>query len=359
MISDGAPGSGPRITDTLIIGAGQSGLAAAYYLQQRGVACLVLDERPTVGHIWATRYSSLRLYSPAWASNLPGLPWPGAASRYPTAQEAARYLAHYAHHFKFSIEHNQRVTLVEPAPGGYLVHTADGRQYSARRILVCTGPYTAPKIPDFAATLHPALQQLHSSQYQHPRQLPGTGPVAVVGSGNSALQIAADVAATGRPVVLAFDEKTPAAPNNTAMWLLLLTTGMLEAGRDKWLGRFMRSQPEPVVRQDLQHLRRLPNVQFIGRALQVTGPTSLRGQLADTPSLDAVVWATGYAPDYGWLQVPGALTAAGEPAQNRGLSPVPGLAFLGLPWQRNRRSALMGGAAADARYVIQQLLKST
>ncbi|RSK37281.1 flavin-containing monooxygenase [Hymenobacter metallilatus] len=359
MIPNGVPASTPRTTDTLVIGAGQAGLAAAYYLQQHGTACLLLDERPAVGHLWATRYDSLRLFSPAWASRLPGLPWPGRALRYPTAQEAAAYLQDYARHFGFAIEHNQRVQLVQPTAGGYHTHTASGQQYLSRRIIVCTGPYTTPTIPAFAADLEPGVQQMHSSHYQRPQQVAGTGPVAVVGSGNSALQIAADLAATGRPVFVAFDEKTPATPNNTAMWLLLLGTGILEASRTSWLGRFMRSQPEPVVRQDLQRLRKLANVQFIGRALATSGPDSLRGKLATTAPLEAVLWATGYAPAYSWLQVPGALTASGEPVQQQGMSLAPGLAFLGLPWQRNRRSALMGGAAADARHVVRCLLKST
>ena len=345
--------------DILIIGAGQSGLAAAYYCRQQGVSFLVLDERPDVGDVWETRYQSLRLFSPAWASNLPGLRWPGAARRYPTKDETAAYLRQYAQHFQLPIKQNQRVTLVQAVAGGYQVHTAAGGRYTARRVLLCTGPYTQPKIPEFSRHLAPSVAQVHSSQYQYPEQLPGTGPVAVVGSGNSALQIAADLAATQRPVFVAFDDKTPATPNNTAMWLLLMSTGILEAGRNTWLGRFMRNQPEPVVSADLHRVRSFSNVQFIGRATEVSGPAGLQGKQAATPALDAVVWATGFRPDYAWLQVPGALTATGEPIQQQGLSPVKGLAFLGLPWLRNRRSALMGGAAADARHVVLNLLKST
>lgn len=343
------------LLDAVVIGAGQTGLAAAYYLQQRGAAFVVLDERPAVGHVWATRYDSLRLFSPAWASSLPGLPWPATAHRYPTKDETAAYLQHYAQHFALPIETGQQVERVHPMAGGYRITTAAGRTYSAAQVIVCTGPYTAPRVPAFAAQLPPAVVQLHSSHYRRPTQVPGTGPVAVVGSGNSALQIAADLAATGRPVLVGFDEKTPATPNNTAMWLFLQASGMLRAGRHTWLGRFMRRQPEPVVSGDLHRLRQFPNVRFIGRALAITATGGLQGQKASTPPLEAVVWATGYAPAYEWLQVPGALSATGEPLHARGLSPVPGLAFLGLPWLHSRRSALMGGAAADAAYVVQHL----
>lgn len=347
------------VLDAVVIGAGQAGLAAAYYLQQRGASFVVLDERPAVGHVWATRYDSLRLFSPTWASALPGLPWPASARRYPTKDEAADYLRYYARHFALPIETGQRVKQVQPMADGYLVRTEADRQFATRRVIVCTGPYTAPRVPAFAAGLPLGVLQLHSSQYQRPAQVPGAGPVAVVGSGNSSLQIAADLAATGRPVLVAFDEKTPATPNNTAMWLFLQASGMLRAGRQTWLGRFMRRQPEPVVSGDLHQLRQFPNVRFIGRALAVTANGGLQGRLEATPPLEAVVWATGYSPAYEWLQVPGALSATGEPLHERGLSPVPGLAFLGLPWLHSRRSALMGGAAADAAYIVGNLAADT
>lgn len=350
--------SSPVVTDAVIIGAGQTGLAAAYYLQQRRASFVVLDERPAVGDVWATRYHALRLFSPTWASNLPGLAWPDSASYYPSKDEAASYLRQYAAHFNFPIEHNQRVTQVQPIATGFEVRTAAGNCYYTRRVLVCTGPYTAPAVPAFSAELPATVRQMHSSQYQQPGQYPA-GPVAVVGSGNSALQIAADLATGARPVYVAFDEKTPAVPNNTATWGFLLGTGLLQVPGHTWLGRFMRHQREPVVRGDLQRLRRLPNVHFIGRAVSATAAGGLAGRQGATPPLVGVVWATGYRPNYGWLQVPDALTSDGKPRHFRGISPVPGLAFLGLDWLHTRRSALMGGAAADARYVVQHLLEST
>lgn len=335
-------------------------MAAAYYVQQASRELVVLDERPEVGDVWASRYDSLRLYSPAWASGLPGLPWPGNPLRYPTKNEAAAYLRHYAAHFAFPIDTNQRVEAVEPrAAGGYEVRTATGRRYQAQRVVVCTGPYTAPRCPDFARHLPASVLQLHSSAYQRPAQLPGAGPVAVVGSGNSALQIAADLAATARPVWIAFDEATPAMPNNTAMWVLLLSTGLLQAGRNSLVGKLLRQRPEPVVSADLHRLRRFGNVRWLGRAHAANSAGLLHGASGSTPPLEAVVWATGFGPGYEWLRVPGALAPDGQPRHCRGLSPVPGLAFVGLPWLHSRRSALLGGAGADARFVVRELLKST
>ncbi|RTQ49758.1 FAD-dependent oxidoreductase [Hymenobacter gummosus] len=352
---DSLPASAEFRTDTLVIGAGQAGLAAAYYLQRAGVACIVLERAGAVGQQWATRYDSLRLFSPAWASGLPGLPWPGPPRRYPTKDEAADYLRRYAAHFAFDIRLNQPVVRLGGIGGsGFEVLTADGTRYIARRVVVCTGGFAAAKVPAWAATLPPEVQQLHSSVYQRPEQLPGAGPVAVVGSGNSAVQIAAELAATGRPVYVAFDERIKAVPNNMAMWTTMSLLGLFRASRHGLVGGFMHRQPEPVVAGPYYALRRLPTAHFIGRARQVRG-AALEGLRATTPPLQAVVWATGFRPDYGWIDLP-VLDAQGHPRHHRGLSEVPGLAFLGLPWLDSRGSALMGGVARDAQRVIKQLL---
>lgn len=343
-------------TDTLVIGAGQAGLAAAYHLQAAGVACILLEQAADIGQPWATRYDSLRLFSPAWASALPGLPWPAPAGPYPTKDEAAAYLRLYAAHFDFEVHLQQRAVRLRGIGGsGFEVSTRAGTRYVARRVLICTGGYAAPKVPDWARALPPAVGQLHSSQYRRPAQLPA-GPVAVMGSGNSALQIAADLAADGRPVYVAFDERTPAQPNNTLMWAFLEATGLLRASRHGWLGSWLYRQPEPVVAGDLHRLRRFANARFIGRARAAAG-ASIEGEAAATPPLAAVVWATGFRPDYAWIELP-VLGADGQPRHYRGLSEVPGLAFLGLPWLDSRGSALMGGAGRDAQRVVKALLRA-
>ncbi|OON67831.1 flavin-containing monooxygenase [Hymenobacter sp. CRA2] len=344
-------------TDTLIIGAGQAGLAAAYFLQQAQVSSILLEQAPTIGAQWASRYDSLRLFSPAWASGLPGLPWPGSQRRYPTKDEAAAYLRRYAAHFGFDVRLNEQVVRLRAAgPYAFEVTAASGTRYAAQRVIVCTGGLATPKIPAWASALAPDVLQLHSSAYQRPGQLPGTGPVAVVGSGNSAVQIAADVAATGRPVYIAYDERTKAMPNNTLMWVTLQSLGLLQASRHGLVGGFMHGQPEPVVADALRTLRRFTNAHFIGRATGVAG-ASIEGQRRATPPLRAVVWATGFRPDYSWIELP-IIQADGLPRHHRGLSEPAGLAFLGLPWLDSRGSALMGGVAHDARRVVKQLLRA-
>lgn len=343
--------------DTLVIGAGQAGLAAAYYLQQHGVDFRVLEAGPAVGASWSNRYDSLRLFSPAWVSGLPGRPWPGPRLHYPSKDEAAAYLQDYAAHFRFPIELNQPVEELKAAPGGgYCLRTAAGRQYHARRVIIATGPYARPSVPGFAQHLPSAVLQLHSLDYRRPAQLPGTGPVAVVGSGNSALQIAADLAATGRPVFVAFDEKTPAVPNNQLTWAALELLGLIRIPRHTRLGRYLHKQPDPIVSGDLRRLRGMANAHFIGRASAAVPDGSLQGQQGATPPLQAVLWATGFRPHYPWLHLP-ILEADGSPRHHRGLTDAPGVAFLGLGWLDSRRSALLNGAGPDARRVVQALLQ--
>lgn len=348
----------PIATDTVVIGAGQAGLAAAYYLQQQQVEFRLLDAAAGVGAAWATRYESLRLFSPAWVSSLPGRPWPGNPLRCPTRDETTAYLRDYAAHFNFPFEPNQRVTRLaaDPDQPGYLVHTTTGRAYAARRVLVATGPYTTPRVPTWAPELPVAVAQLHSRDYQRPAQVPGPGPVAVVGSGNSALQIAADLAATGRPVFVAFDEQTPALPNNQLTWTLLVLSGVLRISRHTLLGRRLMGRPEPVVSGDLTRLRRFANATFIGRAMAALPTGAIQGQHAASAPLGAVVWATGFRPDYAWIDLP-VLEPDGRPRHHRGLTAAPGVAFLGLPWLDSRRSALLHGAGPDARRIVAAVLQ--
>lgn len=352
----------PPLLDALVIGAGQAGLAAGYYLQRAGANFLMLEAGPAVGHSWTARYDALRLFSPAWTSGLPGRRWPGNPLRYPRKDEAAAYLADYAAHFGLPVQLGQPVASVAAAPAGaypgsaaYLVRTAGGQEFAARRVIISTGPYQTPHVPAFAAALPATVRQLPSQAYQRPAQVPGRGPVAVVGSGNSALQIAADLAATGRPVFVAFDERTPALPNNTLMWVLLRLTGLLAVPRHTRLGHLLYQRPEPVVSGDLARLRRFPNAQFIGRADDALPDGRLQGHHATTPALEGVVWATGFRPAYDFVHLP-IFDREGRPQHQRGLTAAPGVAFLGLDWLDSRRSALLHGAGPDARRVVGALL---
>ncbi|MDQ2793923.1 MAG: pyridine nucleotide-disulfide oxidoreductase, partial [Bacteroidota bacterium] len=142
---------------------------------------------------------------------------------------------------------------------------------------------------------------------------------------------------------------------NQLIWAGMTLTGFLRVPRHTALGRRLQRQPDGVVRGDLHHLRSFANVQFIGRATGALPGGSIQGEKAATPPLAAVVWATGYRPDYPWIELP-IIGPDGSPQHQRGLTAAPGVAFLGLSWLDTRSSALLNGAGHDARRVVAALL---
>src|SRR5690625_3089224 len=175
--------------ETVIIGAGQAGLAAGYHLQRRGRPFAVLDANTRVGDNWRRQWDSLRLYSPAQYDNLPGLPFPARRWSFPTKDEVGDYLETYARHFDLPVVLGVRVTSLKRRDGQYVVATERGA-YRCENVIVATGTFgRTPYIPDVAVELDPAILQLHSSEYRRPGQL-RAGPVLVVGAGHSGTDIA-------------------------------------------------------------------------------------------------------------------------------------------------------------------------
>ena len=170
--------------DTVVIGAGQAGLATGYHLQRAGRSFVILDSVARVGDGWRHQWDTLRLFSPAWADHLPGLPHPGPRWSYPTKDEFADYLESYAARFELPVRLGTRVSSVRPAGDGYVVTTADAR-IECDNVVICTGTFgRTPRVPSFADQLDPAIRQLHSSEYRRPGQL-AEGPVLVVGASHS------------------------------------------------------------------------------------------------------------------------------------------------------------------------------
>ncbi|GAB2715791.1 hypothetical protein GCM10011495_36010 [Hymenobacter frigidus] len=226
---------------SLILGAGQAGLAAAYYLRQAGVSFLVLEASEAVGNSWVHRYDSLRLFSPASYDALPGLAFPLPPESYPAKDEVAAYLRQYVAHHQLPVRCNEAVReLTLGADGVFTVQTAHG-ELRAHRVVVATGSSFSPLIPPVAAQLAESVFQVHSRHYHNPAQLP-PGPVLVVGAGNSGAQIAAELACS-RPVVLSEKAKPRFWPitllgKSTVWWTDQL--GLLHASTDSWAG------PAPV-----------------------------------------------------------------------------------------------------------------
>jgi putative flavoprotein involved in K+ transport len=333
--------------DVIVVGGGQAGLAAAWHLRRQGMRYRVLEAAGELGHTWHARWKSLRLFTPAEHDALPGRPFPAPAGSYPGKEAVADYLRGYAAAFDLPVDLNARVTRLERTDAGFRLSTAE-RTYTARQVIVATGPFQTPFTPPLAAGLDASVTQLHSAGYRSPDALP-PGPVLVVGGGNSGFQIAEELAAT-RPVELSVGSAYPALPQRLLgrdlfWWLTRL--GVMRVTAASRLGRRLQTR-ETLIGTGRRGLQRA-GVRFRPRLLDAAGRTF---GFADGSSSEVavVVWATGYRPDYAWIDVAGVLRD-GQVVHSRGVTEVPGLYFLGLPWQHTRGSALLGFVADDAAYV--------
>jgi putative flavoprotein involved in K+ transport len=188
--------------ETVIVGGGQPGLAVGYHLTKRGHPCVILDANDRIGDPWRKRWPSLRLFSPARADGLPGMPFPAPPHSYPSGYEMADYLEAYAHTFALPIRTGVAVDGLERNGDGYVV-TAGERRFEADNVVVATGVFQHdhPVTPAFAADFDPRIRQLHSAAYRSPAQLQ-EGAVLVVGAAHSGGDIAYEVARAGHRTLL-------------------------------------------------------------------------------------------------------------------------------------------------------------
>jgi putative flavoprotein involved in K+ transport len=341
-----------------IIGGGQAGLAIAYSLQRRGIPCRILDAAARTGDAWRSRYDSLVLFTPAQYSGLPGLPMPLPHDHYPTKDEAADYLERYARYFGFDVVSDCRVERLTREDDGYRLHLADGIEH-ARRVVVATGAAQQQSTPAFARSLAPAVFQVHSSAYKNPGQLPD-GNVVVVGAGNSGAQIAAELS-QDRVTHLAYERLPKRIPQrllgrDVFWWLIRI--GMMDRKPGLYGVDYDGSGPPtsgdvaasiPLIGSTISRRIRSGAIQ---RQRRVIGAEGDRLYFAGGGSLvvDSVVWATGFRNDFSWIDVPGAIEA-GRPVQRGGVSPSPGLYFIGLPGMRSKGSAFLGFVGRDAEHL--------
>lgn len=344
----------PRL-DALVIGAGQAGLATAYHLQGHGLHFQMLEAGCRPVGSWPLHYQSLKLFSPARHAALPGLPFPGDPERYPTRDEVVSYLDEYAAHFRFPVVPDAEVTQVLPDAQGFRVLTADGRTFLARAVIAATGTFRRPYMPSVSGQDTFGGRVLHSLAYQEPSPFTGQR-VLVVGAGNSAVQIAVELAGRAR---VSLTTRTP-----------VRFTPQRPLGRDihDWL-TWAR-----VDQLSLGRLRRLPSPRNVFDPGQYRAAFR-EGRLDQRPmftrftldgvvwpggreeAVDAVVFATGYRAHLDFLRGTGALDKRGEPVQRMGVSrTVPGLYFVGLSGQRALASATLRGAGQDAAAVVRHLV---
>ena len=342
-----------NVQDTIVVGAGQSGLAAGYHLQRAGLAFTILEAGPTAAGSWPGYYDNLKLFSPAHYAALPGLPFPGAPDHYPARDEVIAYLGRYARHFDLPIVTETNVERVEFAAGQFRVTTGK-RIYDTQSLIAATGSFRRPFVPQLPGqdTFEGVL--LHAATYRNPEPFTNQR-VIVVGAGNSAIQIAVELA-RGARVTLA--TRTP-----------------LRLTKQRILGRDIHFWARLSLLERLPlslwiHPREINKVLDTGvyqAALQAGRPNQramfasftsdgVRWSAAEHEAVDAVIFATGYRPNLPYLAAMGALGPSGRPHQRAGVSQTtPGLYFVGLPAQRTWSSATLRGVGADAAYVVAHL----
>jgi putative flavoprotein involved in K+ transport len=399
---------------TVIIGGGHAGLAMSYHLSQLGHEHVIL-ERQRVGDRWRSeRWDSLTFQFPNWAMQLPGYPYQGAnPDGFAPRDEVVRFIESYAAVIRAPVRCGVSATSLRQRPGSarFLIQTDDA-EIEAANVVIATGPYQQPAIPRAIEHAMCGVFQVHSSRYRNSAQLP-PGAVLVVGSGNSGCQIAEDLLQGGRRVYLAVgkhrrvprryrgrdwtwwwfalgesDQTTDKRPAKKTPRLLtgvdgghdmdlrrlaldgvvllghLLSgqegklalaadLGAALAGGDAWFIQFVKSADDYVRQNGLD----LPDDDRPREPLpepkEVIAPI-LELDLRAT-GISSVVWATGFRNDFGWVHLPIFVEIGNPPTQEpihrRGVTDIPGLYFIGLPWLSKLKSSTMPGVGEDAAFL--------
>jgi putative flavoprotein involved in K+ transport len=381
-------------------------------LQQRGREHVVLERR-RVGERWRTeRWESLRFQFPNWSVELPGLSYSGEdPNGFAHWREIMRVIEGYAASTRAPVREHAEVTELRIDDGGFALCVPDGTIH-ARQVVVATGPFQRPRIPRLAEGVAPSVLQTDPTRYRRPEELPD-GAVLVVGSGASGCQIGDELLRAGRTVFLSVSRhrRVPRRFRGKDVYWWLDRMGRFDQTIDSFPGR--RWPPSTVVTgvsggYDV-NVRQLAadGIRVLGRVVaasdhtlavardaneildeadsafagflaaarefaaanpdvglaeeEPTGSADLPATVAEFEAVDlrrenvtAIIWATGYEYDYGWLRVP-ILDAQGRPLQRRGVTQVPGLYFLGLHWRHTFKSGLLSGVGSDAEHLAEHM----
>jgi putative flavoprotein involved in K+ transport len=394
--------------DVVVIGAGHSGLAMSRYLSRLSIDHVVL-ERGEVANSWRReRWDSLRLLTPNWQSRLPGFKYSGAdPDAYMSMPEVIGFVERYAKLIDAPVRTGTTVSSVTTTDAGYRVNT-DSEQWQCRSVVIASGAHNIPVVPSCGAALPPSVRSLTAKDYRNPDQLDARG-VLVVGASATGLQLADEIQRSGRQVTLAVGEhiRMPRLYRGFDIQWWLDSIGILDERYDEVeeLAR-ARSVPSPQLigtkQRETLDLNALAQrgVEIVGRLMGINdGKALFSGSLhnhcamADvkvqrllaridewidrngkvralaspermTPTrvtaqprlnmdlarekIGTVLWATGFRPDYSWLQVP-ALDRKGRLRHDGGIVAAPGMYVLGLNFMRRRKSSFIHGAEDDVR----------
>ncbi|MGQ7818871.1 flavin-containing monooxygenase [Metapseudomonas furukawaii] len=337
--------------DVIVIGAGQAGLACGWHLQRLGLGFLILDGQPRPGGNWRNYYDSLKLFSPAAYSSLPGLPFPGSPAHYPSRDEVVDYLEAYASRFQLPIQADTEVRQVLRSGDGFELRSATGRRFHARAVIVASGGFSRPYLPAIPGLDGFQGHQLHSADYRNVSPFRGQR-VVVVGAANSAVQIAHELAQVAE-TTLATREAIRFVPQRMLgidfhAWL-------------KWTGlektRWLNDQSTPVL--DDGTYRNALRTGLLRRKPMFTAvtPAGVLWPGGQHEAVDSLIFATGYRPNLPFLDGLPVLGLDGQVIQRHGVAlEVPGLYFVGLPRQRNFASATLRGVGPDAEHILGPLM---
>ena len=349
----------PERYETVVVGGGQAGLATGYHLARLGRPFVILDAGQRVGDAWRARWDSLRLFTPARYSGLPGMGFPAAAWHYPTKDEVAEYLETYAARFQLPVRAGVRVDGLTRQGDRYLV-TAGERRFEAANVVVASGAYHLPLVPSFAAELDPGILQLHSSGYRRPAQLQ-EGGVLVVGAANSGAEIAVELSGAHR---IWLSGRHPGSEPTRAgsrldrlltppFWFFISQVLTVDTPIGRKLRPKLMGAGTPLARVR----RRDIAAAGIERVPRTAGARDGLPVLEDGRALEVanVVWCTGYRPDFSWIDLP-VQGDDGQPRHDRGVvAGQPGLYFVGLFFQSAVSSALVGGVGRDAEQIVARI----
>lgn len=409
-MSPGLPPVARRSFPVVVVGGGQAGLSVSWLLRHRHIDHVVL-ERETIAHDWVTgRWDNFALVTPNWMCRLPGYSYGGPdPDGFMTGRQTYEWLLDYARSFDPPVEEHVEVTAVDRDADGYLVRTSVG-DIRARVVVIATGAYHRPIVPEGAATIPPRIAQVQSADYRNPDQLP-PGGVLVVGGGQSGTQIAEDLLLAGREVSLSIGHAPRVARRyrgaDCMTWLSRMgvyevtaeerglekreSTNHYVTGRDgghdidlrdfacrgvRLYGRLKgvdgtKATFAPTVAESLDYADSVADsikndidayidkqqirVPAEPRALPVWRPNHEITSLdLDTADITTIIWAIGFRTDYSWVHVP-VFDDHGYPQYRRGETDSPGLYFLGLPWLHTWGSGRFLHIADDAEYVVDRL----